>query len=332
MERANKARKFSLWGWFKSNFDQIFPYIMLLIVLIIIRIAQPTALSGNWIANKIEGTMILVFASMGQAFVSLLYGTDLSIAGMICLTNSLAAVIMPDSTIGIIGTVLLNMLIGVVGGSLNGLMITKLRMQPWIVTLGTWQIFDGIALLILRYDGGSPAWGFTSTIMHRWGKIPVSLIFIILLILMWQWIKRTRFGTALFAIGLDPSRAHYSGINVNRTILMVYAFSGLFAAIAGLYRTAYVNSGSPTAGDSYVLLTCCACVIGGVNASTGRGSLTGTIVGAFVLKLLTDTLLFLGLKAYWTSLIQGILLIVMVAFNQIIAIIKNKRIAEGREV
>lgn len=322
----------SLWKLFKDNFDQIFPYIMLLIVLVIIRIAQPTAFSGNWIANKIEGTMILVFASMGQAFVTLLYGTDLSIAGMICLTNSLAAVIMPDSFIGIIGTVLLVLLIGIAGGTLNGLLITKARMQPWIVTLGTWQIFDGIALLILRYDGGAPAWDFTNFLMYRWGKFPVSAIFIILLILMWMWIKRTRFGSALFAIGLDPSRAHYSGINVNRTIILVYAFSGLFAAIAGLYRTAYVNSGSPTAGDSYVLLTCCACVIGGVNASTGRGSLVGTIVGAFILKLLTDTLLFLGLKAYWTSLIQGILLIVMVAFNAVIAIIKNRKIAEGGEV
>ena len=322
-----KLKKKSLWSLFKDNFDQIFPYIMLLIVLVIIRIAQPTAFSGNWIANKIEGTMILVFASMGQAFVTLLYGTDLSIAGMICLTNSFAAVMMTQ--LGIPATVLLCLLIGVAGGALNGLLITKAHMQPWIVTLGTWQIFDGIALLILRYDGGAPIWEFTDFLMTRWGKFPISAVFIILLIIMWMWIKRTRFGTAIFAIGRNPVSAHNSGINVNRIIIMVYAFSGLFAAIAGLYRTAYVNSGSPTAGDSYVLLTCCACVIGGVNAATGRGSLVGTIVGAFILKLLTDTLLFLGIKAYWTSLIQGVLLIVMVAFNAVIAIIKNKKIEEG---
>ena len=328
----NKNPAANLVKKFKDNFDQIFPYIMLLIVFIIIRIAQPTAFSGNWIANKIEGTMILVFASMGQAFVTLLYGTDLSIAGMISLTNSLAAVIMTDSLFGIFGTIILCLLIGIAGGVINGLLITKARMQPWIVTLGTWQIFGGIALLILRYDGGAPAFSFANVLMYRFGKFPVSAIFLILLVLMWFWIKRTRFGVSMFAIGLDPSRAHYSGINVNKTIIMVYAFSGLFAAIAGLYRTAYVNSGSPTAGNSYVLLTCCACVIGGVNASTGRGSLAGTIVGAFILKLLTDTLLFLGLKSYWTSLIQGILLIVMVAFNAVIAIIKNKKIAEGGEV
>ncbi len=323
-----KLRK-NPWSLFKENFDQIFPYLMLCVVLIIIRFAQPTAFSGNWIANKIEGTMVLVFASMGQALVMQLYGTDLSIAGMICLTNSLAAVVMQP--FGTIPTVLLCLAIGIAGGALNGILITKAKMQPWIVTLGTWQIFDGCALLLLRYDGGVPTREFADFLTMRLGKFPISGFFILLLIVMWMWLKRTRFGTNVFAIGRNPVSAHSSGINVNRTILLVYAFSGLFAAVAGLYRTAYVNSGSPTAGNSYVLLTCCACVIGGVNAATGRGSLVGTIVGAFILKLLTDTLLFLGIKAYWTSLIQGVLLIVMVAFNAVIAIIKNRKIEEGGE-
>lgn len=315
----------------KGNLDQIFPFIVLAIVLVVIRLAQPTALSGTWIANKIDGTMVLVFASMGQALVFLLYGTDLSIAGMICLTNSLAVTIMPDHPAGIIGAVVLIMLIGVAGGMLNGLLVTKARLQPWIVTLATWQVFGGIALLLLRFDGGAPPPIYARFLMQRWGKFPFSAVFIVLLVLMWIWLKRTRFGVSLFAIGLNPTSAYYSGINVNRITIAVYALSGFFAAVAGLYRTAYVNSGSPTAGDSYVLLTCAACVLGGVNAATGRGSLIGTIAGAFIIKLLTDTLLFLGLKAYWTSLIQGILLIVMVAVNSIIAIVKNKHIAEGRE-
>ena len=98
----NKLKNFA-----KRNIDQIIPYFMLAIVLILIGIFQPGVFSGRWLANKIDGTLILVLAAMGQSLVMLMYGTDLSIAGIICLTNSLSAVIMPNTVPGIIGTILL---------------------------------------------------------------------------------------------------------------------------------------------------------------------------------------------------------------------------------
>ena len=319
----NKLKNFA-----KRNIDQIIPYFMLAIVLILIGIFQPGVFSGRWLANKIDGTLILVLAAMGQSLVMLMYGTDLSIAGIICLTNSLSAVIMPNTVPGIIGTILLMCIIGIAAGLLNGIIVIKFKLQAFIVTLATWYIFDGFALYVLPVDGGKTAKMYVDFMMQRIWGIPLSAFVLVILVLMWAWLRRTRFGISIFAIGKNSMSAYCSGININWVKLRVYAFSGLFAAIAGTYRTAYVNSGSPTAGDSYVLLTCCAAVLGGINVAGGRGSLYGTIIGAFVLQLLSDLLTFAGLSSYWTSLIQGALLITVVGVTSVIEIARKKRSLE----
>lgn len=231
----------------KKNVDQIIPYFMLALVLMLIGIFRPTVFSGSWLANKIDGTLILVLAAMGQSLVMLMYGTDLSIAGIICLTNSLSAVMMPNTIPGIIGTVLLMCLIGIVAGLINGAIVVKFKLQAFIVTLATWYIYDGFALWILPVDGGNTAEMYVNFMMQRIGGIPLSAFILLILVVMWAWLRRTRFGISLFAIGKNPTSAYCSGININWVKLRVYAFSGLFAAFAGTYRTAYVNSGSPTA-------------------------------------------------------------------------------------
>ena len=312
----------------KKNVDQIIPYFILFILIIFIAVLQPGALSGSWAANKIDGTITLILASMGQTLVFLVYGVDLSIAGVICLTNSLSSLIMPNSTIGIIGTILLMALIGIVAGVINGAIVAKLKLQAFIVTLATWSIFGGFALWVLPVDGGQPAAAYSDFLMTRLGGVPMSSFIIVILIIMWAWLRRTRFGISIYTIGRNPATAYYSGINVSAVIIKIYALSGLFAALAGTYRSAYVDSGSPTAGDGYVLLTCCATVLGGTNAVTGKGSLYGTIIGAFIIQLLADVLVFAGLSSYWTSLIQGALLITVVAINSIVVIARQRRSLE----
>lgn len=213
-------------------------------------------------------------------------------------------------------------------GLINGAIVVKFKLQAFIVTLATWYIYDGFALWILPVDGGNTAEMYVNFMMQRIGGIPLSAFILLILVVMWAWLRRTRFGISLFAIGKNPTSAYCSGININWVKLRVYAFSGLFAAFAGTYRTAYVNSGSPTAGDNYVLLTCCAAVLGGINVAGGRGSLYGTIIGAFVLQLLSDLLTFAGLSSYWTSLIQGALLITVVGVTSVIEIVRRKRSLE----
>ena len=192
----NKLKNFA-----KRNIDQIIPYFMLAIVLILIGIFQPGVFSGRWLANKIDGTLILVLAAMGQSLVMLMYGTDLSIAGIICLTNSLSAVIMPNTVPGIIGTILLMCIIGIAAGLLNGIIVIKFKLQAFIVTLATWYIFDGFALYVLPVDGGKTAKMYVDFMMQRIWGIPLSAFVLVILVLMWAWLRRTRFGISIFAIG-----------------------------------------------------------------------------------------------------------------------------------
>ena len=280
----------------KKNVDQIIPYFILFILIIFIAVLQPGALSGSWAANKIDGTITLILASMGQTLVFLVYGVDLSIAGVICLTNSLSSLIMPNSTIGIIGTILLMALIGIVAGVINGAIVAKLKLQAFIVTLATWSIFGGFALWVLPVDGGQPAAAYSDFLMTRLGGVPMSSFIIVILIIMWAWLRRTRFGISIYTIGRNPATAYYSGINVSAVIIKIYALSGLFAALAKVHTEAPmwipVLQRQET-GMSF--LTCCATVLGGTNAVTGKGSLYGTIIGAFIIQLLADVLVFAGL-------------------------------------
>lgn len=157
---------------------------------------------------------------------------------------------MPNTVPGIIGTILLMCIIGIAAGLLNGIIVIKFKLQAFIVTLATWYIFDGFALYVLPVDGGKTAKMYVDFMMQRIWGIPLSAFVLVILVLMWAWLRRTRFGISIFAIGKNSMSAYCSGININWVKLRVYAFSGLFAAIAGTYRTAYVNSGSPTAATA----------------------------------------------------------------------------------
>ena len=317
-------------GLLANNIDQVIPYVIFLTLLILINILQPGVLNSSWLGTKVDGTMTLIFAAAGQSFVMLIQGMDLSIAGVICLTNSISALYMPDSFLGIIGTVLVMILVGMAAGAINGAIIVKFRIQPFITTLAMWFIWGGVALWVLPIDGGVPPEGYVDTLLGRVLGIPAAVLLIVLLLVFWSYIRRTRFGVSVFAIGSNEMSAYYSGINVRLVKIKVYAISGMFAALAGLFRTAHVASGSPTAGNDYILLSFCAAVLGGINVTGGRGGLYGTVVGAFILRLLADLLTFAGVSAYWTALVQGCLLIFAVGINSGINIINRKRRLEVR--
>lgn len=297
----------------QENWITLIPYVMLIVLTIIIAVINPGTIGISWWANKSDAVFSLILVAIGQTFVLLSGGFDLSVGGIICVTNSLSAVFMGKTVGGIILWSLVCIIVGISIGVFNGLMIYKTRIQPLIVTLATQFICAGVALLILKIDGGDVFQGYINALMYRFRGIPLSMIMIFVLILLWFYIKQTSYGLSVYAIGSNEKAAHLSGINVMKTKVLVYATSGVFAALAGLYRTAHVASGSPTAGLSFTMPSITAALIGGTAIGGGSGSVIGTIVGAFVLKSIADVLVFLKVSSYWSSLVQGVLLIVAVA-------------------
>jgi ribose transport system permease protein len=272
---------------------------------------------GNFeLTSTTDSAMPLVFATVGQTIVFLCRGIDLSVGGMMDISNSLAAVKMQGGGIGsMVGWSLIILLIGAVGGLLNGLLVAVGRLQPIVVTLATLSIFQGIAIKILPQPGGKIPPSYTAFLTNT--KYPSALIVVALLVLFWLVFRRTTFGVAIYAIGNDEEAARANGVSTTRTRVGAYVTGGIFAAAAGLFLAATTTGGDATAGDSFTLTSIAAAFLGGATIFGGRGSALGSIAGAFVLSILTSVLFFAGIDPLYQSFYQGLFLILAVVIGML---------------
>lgn len=308
----------------KENWIAMIPYVMFVIMIIVMGALNSNTLSIRYIANKSDAALSLILVAAGQTLVLLTGGFDLSVGGVICITNCLVASRMQNSVGSMLIWAVICLAVGVGIGALNGFVIEKTKMQPFIVTLATQYVCYGIALLIMKVDGGNVPAAYISTLLHRFGPLPLSMFIIAALALVWMFFKNTKKGFSIYAIGSNESAARLNGISIMKTKILAYGLSGAFAALAGLFRTAQVASGSPTAGADFVMISISAAVIGGTALSGGSGGMIGTIVGALVLRTIGDLLVFMKVSSYWSSLVQGVLLILAVAASAYGTMLKRR--------
>jgi ribose transport system permease protein len=317
----NRIRKSAIWR--SPAKVSIILFVMLEILTMCI---QPNLLTMNWINLKSEAAITLIFAAVGETFVLLVGGIDLSIAGIISIVNCFAVVCMRDNPVSIIVVSLASLAIGLGIGLINGFIIQKFKVQPFIVTFSTWYICGGIAYLILPKDGGTPPDAFANALMYRIGdQFSIAIIIIVVLLILWAWFRRTQLGISLYAVGNNALNASLNGINVKHVNIFAYGASGFFAALCGLFRVAVVATGSPTGGESYFNQAIAAVVIGGTLLSGGIGGQYGTIIGVLAFNAIADLLVFAGASSYWSTLLSGILLIVSVLISTVSEIIHERR-------
>lgn len=256
--------------------------------------------------------MTLILAATGQTIVLIRGGIDLSIGGMISLGTVIAATRFGEDAGSVVFWSAVILALGFSVGALNGLLISALRLQPFLVTLATWSILSGVAMLILPTDGGSvPGWWVGLGYEAYLGlALPVWLL--AALLFFWAWFRTTRLGLTIKATGSSERSSFLSGVSITRINVAVYGLSGLFAAAAALYLTTQTGSGSPTIGRDYILPSVAAAVIGGVSLFGGRGHLVGTVVGAFVLTLIGNLVFVLRVSSYWQPVLSGSILLVAV--------------------
>lgn len=256
--------------------------------------------------------MTLLLAATGQTIVLLRGGIDLSIGGMISLGTVIAATRFGDDWWTAAFWAVAIVAIGFGVGALNGLLISVLRLQPFLVTLATWSILSGVSLLILPTDGGRlPGWWMTFGNATLLG-LSTSVYILVVLFLFWLWFKRTRLGIAIRATGSNEKSAFLSGVSLLRINLLTYGLSGVFAALAALYLTTQTGAGSPTIGKDYILASVAAAVIGGISLFGGRGGLAGTIIGAFILTIIGNLVFVLSVSSYWQPIVSGVILLIAV--------------------
>lgn len=301
----------------RVNIYDLIPLILFLVLVGLIFIIKPRLLNFNFIVVKSNAGLTMVLATIGQSLVLLSGGIDLSIGGVISLSNSLAATQMAADPGSILLWTVLILGIGLLVGIVNGYVVAVLRVAPFIATLASWSILNGLALLVLDDPGGKVAKPLKDLVRSDPLGIPNSLLVIFLLIVLWLIFKRTRIATQIYAVGSDDARSYVNGVNVIRIQILAYALSGFFAALAGIYRTVEIGLGSPIAGDPFILTSAAAALVGGIALGGGRGDLINAILGAFIMLFIFDLITFAGISSFYTPLVQGIFLVAAVSLNRV---------------
>jgi len=309
-------------------------FIALFAVIIFFSLFAPNFLStANMILMSKHATQN-AFLAIGMTFVIITGGIDLSVGSIVGLCGMVAGgLILYGIELPIGYTVYFNVIevafivavVGIVIGAINGLLITRLNVAPFIATLGTLYVARGMALL---YSDGQ-------TLPNLQGKeelgnqgfsylgsgsilgLPVSVWILIAVALGAAYFARfVPLGRHIFAVGGNERAARMSGIRVNRVKMFVYMFSGFCAAIVGLVISSELMASHPATGTNLELNAIAAAVLGGTSMSGGRGTIGGTIIGAFVIGILSDGLVMMGVSSFWQMVIKGLVIIVAVVVDQ----------------
>ncbi len=275
-----------------------------LVLLVLDVIFSGGTLSSIQVLGITNDALPLALAAVGETLVVLTNGIDLSVGGVIALSNVVVAG-MAQHGLGNEGIVVA-VVLGAAAGLANGLIVSYGRVAPLIATLATSSVFTGLALVVLPLPGGSvPGWlpGWTTGSI---GAVPVSAIWLaVLMVGGWALLRRSQFGVNVQALGGSEPSSWLAGIKVTRVRILAYVFSALFAALAGVVLNGLTQSGDPTIGAPYLLDTIAAVVIGGTSLSGGVGTLVGSVLGAIVLSLVSAVLLVSGFSAYLQYIVSG---------------------------
>lgn len=289
---------------------------LVLLGLVVLMTLVPALLSPAFrtsqnVSNVLNQMAPIGFVALGQTLPILTRGIDLSVGPVVSLTTVLAATLMGFDTSSVLLGLLICLAVGVIVGLVNGLVITRLSVPPLIATLGSMSVVSGIALIILPYPGGYVPRPFTQAMLGRVGDVvPYSFVYYAIIAgFMVFLMAYTRFGRRVYAVGGHEERARVAGIRVRPVIVGVYVLSSVMATLGGLALAARMYSGDPLAGHPFTMSSVAAVLIGGTTFEGGRGGIPGTILGVFVIGLLSVSLNLFGVSPFVQDLVSGVIVV-----------------------
>jgi ribose transport system permease protein len=298
---TEKAKRFAVGK--KNNLKEITgkfgPLLGLILLCIILSIISPDFIKVRNIMNIANQSSINALISMGMLLVILTAGIDLSVGSIMALSSCVMGISIVNWHMNPILAILVGLSTGAACGLVNGLLLTKLHLpHPFISTLAMKNVARGLALIITF---ASPISGFPKSIQFfgsgSIGPIPISFVIVILVgITFYIFLNRTVQGRHIYALGGNKEAALLSGVNVNKTLVLVYTLCGIMAALAGVVLVGRVNSASPLGGLNFDLDAIAACIIGGTSFMGGVGTVGGTLIGAMIMAVLRNGLNLLGVS------------------------------------
>ncbi len=293
----------------------------LLALIAIVSILSPSFLSTKNIFNILRQTSVNGIIAAGMTFVILTGGIDLSVGSILAISGAVCASLLVSGQ-NIIIAVLAALVIGAMVGFLNGFIITKGKLQPFIATLATMTILRGLTLV---YTEGKPITLGSGDLAIKFGQIgggklfgiPTPALIMILVFAVCAFVlKNTQMGRYTYALGSNEEATKLSGLNTDKIKIAVYTISGILSSIAGIIITSRLFSAQPTAGDGYELDAIAAVVLGGTSLTGGRGKITGTIIGALIIGVLSNALNILDVSSYYQMMVKGAVILVAVLLDR----------------
>jgi ribose transport system permease protein len=302
-----------------NNISILGPFIGLIVFSIILGIFSDSFFTFDNLLNLLRQISVNALIAFGMTFVILTAGIDLSVGSILALGSALTAGLLTSGMDPILA-IFIGLLIGLVLGAINGLVITKGKVAPFIATLATMTIYRGATLV---YTDGRPITGLSDSFSFKMiGKgyvfgipFPVILMLIAFAILYFV-LKKTVFGRQVYAIGGNEEAAILSGIKADRVKIWVYSITGMLSVLAGIILTSRLNSAQPTAGASFELDAIAAVVIGGTSLMGGKGKIVGTLIGALIIGVIDNGLNLLNVSSFYQQIVKGGIILLAVLLDR----------------
>ena len=305
----------------KEILSKFYRLLGLIAITIILSLSSPHFLQYSNLLNVFRQASLLLVLSSGMTLVLLIGGIDLSVGSVATLTSCLVAKMLTTGQpiLIITGGVILSLAVGALCGLINGVMVAKVKLPPFIATLGMMQVARGLSLLLI---GGNIVYGFNKQFRFLGAGvlfgIPMPIIIALMfVILFWFISRRTNFGRSIYATGANSKAAWLSGINVDRTIIKVFTINGMVAAFTGLLFIARLNAAEPGFGDQIHLQAVAATIIGGTASTGGKGGVLGTVIGALIMMLIINGMNLHGISSLWQQVFNGTVIILAVLMDLI---------------
>lgn len=324
-ERDDKTFLFVLRGFLRRNPTMI-PALVLILSVIAFGLINSRFLGMGALSTVLKQMTVTGFIALAQTLVILTAGIDLSVGAILVLSSLIMGNLAVVLGVPALIAVFIGIFFGGLMGLVNGLLVTMMRLPPFIVTLGTLSIFESLKLWYSQsesirnvdIEANAPALLFFGKGINI-GGASVSfggITLVLLAALLWYVLNHTAWGRHVHAIGDDPDAAMLSGIRVNRVLVSVYVVAGLICGLAAWMAIGRVGSVSPIAFDTVNLASITAVVIGGTSLFGGRGSIIGSVLGALIVQVFITGLSLAGVDDYWQKFAAGCLVIIAVALDQ----------------
>ncbi|MEI5994380.1 ABC transporter permease [Candidatus Enterococcus mansonii] len=295
------------------------PLLALVVLVIVVTVLNPSFIATNNLLNLLRQVSINALIAFGMSFVILTGGIDLSVGSTLALSGALTAGLIASGVSPVLA-MLFGVVLGAFLGMINGLLITKGKMAPFIATLATMTIYRGATLV---YTDGNPITGIGKSFIFQFmGKgylfgIPFPIIVMLLFfVFLYTLLHKTAFGKKTYAVGGNLKAAEIAGVKTDKIQIIIYTISGLMASISGIILTSRLNSAQPTAGQAYEMDAIAAVVLGGTSLSGGKGRLFGTLIGALIIGTINNGLNLLGVSSFYQQIVKGLVIIIAVLLDR----------------